>query len=181
MSSLILRNFTTRDLIIIAGLAGIGIAIKPLVSPLSKMISTPLMVPGGSFTGGLYMLWLVLAVLIVSKPGTGTLYGILQALVVMVIGLRGNQGLLTLVSYPLPGILVDVIYYFLRWPGWIVTHLILCSLANMAGALVVAVFLFHHPLPYIGIIAGMSLVSGCLGGAVSWGIYKSLAKYGLVT
>ena len=46
--SKVFRTFTTRDLIVIAGLAGIGLAIKPLVSPLSKMITSPLMIPGGS-------------------------------------------------------------------------------------------------------------------------------------
>ena len=181
MSGRIFQRFSTRDLIIIAGLAGIGIAIKPLVSPLSKLLSTPLMVPGGSFTGGLYMLWMVLAVLIVRKRGTGTLYGFLQALIVMAIGLRGNQGLLSLVSYTLPGILVDLACLLLRRPEWLSTHLILCALANMAGALVVAVLLFHHPLPFIAVILGMSFVSGCLGGALSYGIYKTIQKYGLLT
>ncbi|MBW6514426.1 MAG: ECF transporter S component [Candidatus Syntrophosphaera sp.] len=175
------KRFTTQDLIVIAALAGIGIAIKPIVSPLSKMISTPLMVPGGSFTGGLYMLWLVLAVLIVSKRGTGTIYGLLQALIIMVAGMRGNQGLLSIVSYTLPGIAVDLVYPVLRHPERLCTHLILCALANMTGALVVAVLLFRHPLPLVAIILGMSLLSGLLGGLVSHGIYKTLKHYELIT
>ena len=150
--SKVFRTFTTRDLIIIAGLAGIGLAIKPLVSPLSKMITSPLMIPGGSFTGGLYMLWMVLAVLIVDKFGTGIIYGILQALVVMVIGIRGNQGLLSLISYTLPGLLVDLVYLVISHPEKIWAQMLLCALSNMTGAIVVAIFVFHHPLPFILII-----------------------------
>ncbi|MFO8144602.1 MAG: ECF transporter S component [Candidatus Syntrophosphaera sp.] len=175
------KRFSTQDLIIIAGLAGIGIAIKPLVSPLSKMISMPLMVPGGSFVGGLYMLWLVLAVVIVAKPGAGTIYGFLQALIIMVVGIRGNQGVLTLISYTLPGIAVDLVYPLLRNPERFSTHVILCALANVTGALVVAILLFRHPLPFILIIVGMSAVSGILGGWISRGIHKTIKYYGLVT
>jgi len=138
------------------------------------------MVPGGSFTGGLYMLWLVLAVLIVSKLGTGTLYGLLQALIIMVIGVKGNQGLLSLISYTLPGIAVDGVFLLLRHPERISTHIILCALANMCGAGVVAVFLFHHPLPFVGVVLLMSMISGCLGGWVSHGIYKTLRHYEII-
>ena len=178
--SKVFRTFTTRDLIIIAGLAGIGLAIKPLVSPLSKMITSPLMIPGGSFTGGLYMLWMVLAVLIVDKFGTGIVYGLLQALVIMVIGIRGNQGLLSLVSYTFPGLLVDLVYLAIPHPERIWGQMLLCAFANMAGALIVAIFVFHHPLPFILIIEGMSMVSGIIGGWISWTIYKTIIYYELV-
>jgi len=178
--SKVFRTFTTRDLIIIAGLAGIGLAIKPLISPLSKMITSPLMIPGGSFTGGLYMLWMVLAVLIVDKFGTGIVYGLLQALVIMVIGIRGNQGLLSLVSYTFPGLLVDLVYLVMLHPERILGQMLLCALANMAGALIVAIFVFHHPLPFILIIEGMSMISGIIGGWISWTIYKTIIYYELV-
>ena len=178
--SKVFRTFTTRDLIIIAGLAGIGLAIKPLVSPLSKIITSPLMIPGGSFTGGLYMLWMVLAVLIVDKFGTGIIYGILQALVVMVIGIRGNQGLLSLISYTIPGLLVDLVYLVIPHPDKIWAQMLLCALSNMTGAIVVAIFVFHHPLPFILIIEGMSMVSGIIGGWISWAIYKTIKHYELV-
>lgn len=174
------KRFSTRDLIVIAVMAGIGLAIKPIVSPLSKMITMPLMVPGGSLVGGLYMLWLVLAVLIVRKPGTGFIFGLLQALVTLVIGVRGNQGLLTLLSYTLPGILADVIQLLVKDPTRLWPHLSICAVANIAGAMVVAVLLFHHPLPLLIIVTGMSLVSGLLGGWLSWNIYKSIKYYELI-
>ncbi|MCB5246749.1 MAG: ECF transporter S component [Candidatus Cloacimonetes bacterium] len=174
------KRFSTRDLIIIAVLAGIGLAIKPIVSPLSKMISMPLMVPGGSFTGGLYMLWLALAVLIVRKPGTGFIFGLLQALVTLVIGVRGNQGLLTLLSYTLPGILADAIRPLVKDSARLWPHLTLCAVANIAGAMVVAILLFHHPPLFLLIILGMSLVSGLLGGWIGWSIFKSLKHYELI-
>ncbi len=174
------KRFSTQDLIIIASLAGIGIAIKPVVSPLSKLISAPLMLPGGSFTGGFYMLWLVLAVLIVRKFGTGTVFGVLQALIVLVIGIRGNQGLLSLLSYSLPGIVVDLVNLLLKDRDNLFTHIVLCALANVSGALVVAVVLFRHPLPLTIGIAVLAMISGGMGGLVSYAIFKPLKKYGVI-
>lgn len=174
------KRFSTRDLIVIAVLAGIGLAVKPIVSPLSKMITMPLMVPGGSFTGGLYMLWLALAVLIVRKPGTGFIFGLLQALVTLVMGVRGNQGLLTLLSYTLPGILADLIQPLVKDPARLWPHLAICAGANIVGAMVVAIVLFRHPLPLLLIVLGMSLASGLMGGWISRSIYKQLNYYELV-
>jgi hypothetical protein len=50
----------------------------------------------------------------------------------------------------------------------------------MTGAIVVAIFVFHHPLPFILIIEGMSMVSGIIGGWISWAIYKTIKHYELV-
>lgn len=173
------KRFSTRDLIIIASLAGIGFAMKIIIGPLFKMITVPLMVPGGSLAGGFYMMWLVLAVLIVSKWGTGLIFGLLQALIALVLGTK-NQGLLSLISYTLPGLALDFVYPLLRHPDKLYTHIILCALANMLGAGVIAVFLFHHPLPAVAVVLGMALISGVVGGVVSYSVYKPLKQYGII-
>lgn len=175
-----LKKFSTRDLIVIASLAGIGFAMKLLIGPLFKMISIPLMVPGGSLAGGFYMMWLVLAVVIVSKRGSGTLFGFLQALIALVAGSK-NQGLLTVISYTLPGLALDLAFPSRLFPAArLHTHLIFCALANLIGAGVIAILLFHHPLPALAVVCGMALISGLLGGFVSWGIYQPLKQYKVI-
>ena len=52
----LLQKFTVRDLVLIAAMAALGIAIKPVVVPLAHLVSTPLMIPGGALAGGLYMM-----------------------------------------------------------------------------------------------------------------------------
>ncbi|MDI3503576.1 MAG: hypothetical protein PWP64_512 [Candidatus Cloacimonadota bacterium] len=169
-----LKRFKVQDLILIAAFAAIGIAIKPLVGPLSKMISTPLSIPGGSFAGGFYMMWLVLAVMIVDKSYTGTLFGVLQAIGVLIFGIAGNMGAISLITYTLPGIVVDIFYLMLGRKKHLFAHLLLCALANMSGALSAAILIFAHPpLILIG-IAALSVASGIVGGYLSYAIYKSL-------
>lgn len=62
-----LQRFSVRDLILIAAFAAVGIAIKHVVGPFFKMIYSPLGIPGGSFGGGFYLMWVVLAMLSVDK------------------------------------------------------------------------------------------------------------------
>jgi hypothetical protein len=176
----ILKSFGARDLIVIAALAAIGIAIKPVVGPIFKMISTPLGIPGGSFAGGFYMLWLVLAVLIVNKPYAGTLFGILQAIGVLIMGLAGNQGALSLITYTVPGIVVDVLYMLIGHRTRLFTHMVLCALAYLAGTMLSAWLFFNHPPLFMALIGALALGSGLIGGVLSCGLYKTLQNMRII-
>ena len=48
-----LKSFSVRELIVIAAMAALGVAIKPVVVPLVHLISAPLLSPGGALAGGL--------------------------------------------------------------------------------------------------------------------------------
>lgn len=174
------KKFSVKDLILIAALAAIGIAIKPIVGPIVKMVSTPLGIPGGSFAGGFYMMWLVLAVMMVGKGGSGTIFGILQAIGVMIFPFAGNQGAISLITYTIPGLLADLIFFLFLYRRHLVAHLVICALANVAGAVLSAVLIFRHPpLILIG-IACIALASGIVGGYLSYSIYISLKKMRII-
>jgi ABC-type thiamin/hydroxymethylpyrimidine transport system permease subunit len=72
------------------------------------------MIPGGSLAGGFYMMWMVLAMVIVQKPGTAILFGIVQALSVFVLGWFGSHGAFTLVTYTLPGVVAEGLAFLRR-------------------------------------------------------------------
>jgi len=149
---------------------------KPLINPITKLISTPLGIPGGSLAGGLYMLWLVLAVTIINKKLTGTAFGLLQAVLVLLIGMAGKMGAFSLISYTVPGILADLIMLAKPKPEKVLTHLLLCAVANLGGALVTALLLFHHPPLLIAFNASLALASGIAGGYLSYGIFQALIQ-----
>ena len=73
-------KFSVFDLIIIAMISALGIASKPVIVPLSHIITGPLMIPGGVVAGGFYMLWLVLGAGIVGKPGIEILLGVIHSM-----------------------------------------------------------------------------------------------------
>ena len=138
-----LDKFSVFDLIIIAMISTLGIASKPVIVPLSHIITGPLLIPGGVVAGGFYMLWLVLGAGIVGKPGTATLIGVVQALMVFGTGVFGSHGAMTLLSYTFPGFAVDLLLFLIR-------HRVCCPLcaflagvvANVSGSALVNIIYF---------------------------------------
>ena len=176
-----LQKFSVYDLLVIAILSAVGIAIKPVVVPLVHLVSGPLMIPGGSLAGGLYMLWMIIAYGIVGKPGTATLLGLVQALMVMFTGIIGSHGILSLFTYTMPGIAVDL---FLVLIG----HRICCrncaffagGIANLTGTACVNVVFFQVPGIYLLLVLSIAFLSGGIGGLLAWQLLKILKEYNLL-
>ncbi len=93
----LLDGFSVYELIIIALTASLGLATKPIIVPLTHLITGPLFIPGGSVAGGFYMMWLVLGASLVKKKGTATLIGITQGIIVMITGSFGTHGVLSII------------------------------------------------------------------------------------
>lgn len=176
-----LHRYTMFDLLVIAVMAALGIAIKPIVAPLGHMIATPLMIPSGALTGGLYMMWIVVAFGITGKYGTATLVAVVQALLVLFTGIVGSHGIMSLVSYTLPGIAVDVVLF-------IIGHRVCClpcaflagAVANLAGTYAVNAIFFSLPFYFLILVMAIALLSGGIGGIIAWQLLKVLRKYHVV-
>ncbi len=176
----ILNYFTVRDLILIAAMAALGVALKPVISPVVHLITTPLQIPGGSLAGGLYMMWIVVAMGLTGKRGTPTMVGLVQAILVMITGITGSHGAMSLVSYTLPGIVVDLALFIMR-------HRVCClpcsfvagMLANVTGTACTNMIFFNLPLIPLILSLIIAAFSGAIGGIISWGLLKSLKKFGI--
>ena len=173
------QKFTLHDLIVIACLSAIGLAIKPIISPMISMISGPLRMPGGSLSGGFYMMWLALARVIVNKPGSAFLFGLTQGMTVMLIGFFGSHGVFSLVSYSLPGLMVEIFVIFFRGQSLFVLCLY-SIVANLTGTVAVAVVMMQLPFFMLMISMLSSVLSGLMGGYFAEMVFKRLKKYGIV-
>lgn len=176
----LLKAFTVRELILIAAMAALGIAIKPIVVPLVHLISTPLMIPGGALAGGLYMMWLVMAFGLTGKRGSATLAGLIQALLVMITGVSGSHGVLSLVSYTLPGIVVDLGLLIMRHRACCLPCCFVAGiLANLTGTAVVNLVFYTLPTVPLLLSLAVAALSGGVGGLISWELLKALRKFGI--
>lgn len=175
-----LAKFTSRDLLYIAVMSALGLAIKPVVTPLVHLISAPLLIPGGSLAGGLYLLWMVLLICLVRKSGAALLMGIAQALVMVGLGYFGSHGAVSLISYTLPALVLEFVWLILHNPESPVTHVILCASANMTGAMIVAWLVMRLPLLPTLLSLTAAAVSGIIGGILSHKIYQELKQYRLI-
>jgi hypothetical protein len=175
-----LAKFSSRDLLYIAVMSALGLATKPIVTPLVHLISAPLLIPGGSLAGGLYLLWMVLLIFLVRKSGAALLMGITQAFVMVGLGYFGSHGAVSLLSYTLPAVILELAWLFFSNPDSPANHALLCASANITGALVVTQLVMRLPLLPTILSLVAAAISGIMGGILSWKIYLELKKYRLV-
>lgn len=176
-----LNRFSMFDLVIIALTAALGIAIKPIIVPLVHIITGPLYIPGGAAAGGFYMLWLVLGIGLTGKIGTGTLIGLIQALLVIITGAYGTHGAISIITYTIPGIMVDIGAKIARDRFFTATaFFILGLLANVSGTLLSSLAFFRLPLIPLLLSLSAASLSGGIGGLIAYRITKELRKTSII-
>ena len=173
-------KFSSQELLYIAVLAALGLAIKPIITPLVHIISVPLMVPGGSLSGGFYMMWLVLASILVKHHGAAFTVGFVQAIVVLSLGYFGNHGVVSLISYSLPGLAVEIVALIIKKRQTATFSIIACVIANLSGAIVVTILVMRLALVPLIISLVAASISGIIGGILSYSILKKLKTYGVI-
>ncbi|SCY52190.1 ECF transporter S component [Alkaliphilus peptidifermentans] len=176
-----LSRFSVFDLVVIAMMASLGIAIKPVVVPLAHIITGPLYIPGGVIAGGFYMLWLVLGAGLVGKRGTATLIALVQAIMVVAIGVFGTHGILSLITYLLPGVAVDLVLLITRHRGCCLGCCFLAGIAaNISGTFLVNIVFFQLPLVPLILSLSSAALSGGIGGIIAFNIIKQFKKFNVI-
>lgn len=171
------KKFTVFDLIIMAIVAAIGIAMKPVVVPLVHIITGPLFIPGGAIAGGFYMMWIVVGAGLVGKRGAATIIAVVQAVIVIAVGVIGTHGILSLITYVAPGVAIDILFLIIRQKGDNIFSCFFAGVAaNLAGTVLTNFAFFKLPfVPLMLTLAGGAL-SGGLGGLVAYAVIKSVRK-----
>lgn len=177
MNKGILSSFSVFNLIIIALVSSLGVATKPIVVPLVHIISGPLFIPGGAIAGGFYMFWIVLGAGFVNKSGTGTLIGIVQSILVIATGAMGTHGIMSLISYTLPGMAVDAIFLISTNKNHNILHYVFgCMAANVTGTLISNILFFRLPEVTVVLILSCAALSGAIGGIIASSIMNVIEK-----
>ena len=176
-----LNKFSVYNLIIIAVVSALGIATKPIVVPLVHVITGPLFIPGGAIAGGFYMFWIVLGAGIVKKTGTATLIGIVQGILVIAAGTMGTHGIMSIVSYTLPGIVADIVFLFSKNKKYNILHYVFgCLAANVTGTLISNLLFFRLPFVTVILILSAAALSGTVGGLIAYTITGSMEKMNIL-
>ena len=165
----------------VAAMAALGIAVKTVVAPIIHLASAPLLIHGGALAGGLYMMWLVIAAGITGKLGIATLTGLIQAILVTLTGIGGSHGLLSLISYTLPGLIIDLWLLISRHRiCCLPCSFISCILANICGTAAVNFIFFRLPLIPLLLSLAVAAFSGGVGGVISWHLLKALRRFDIL-
>ncbi len=163
-------------------MAAAGIAAKSVIVPLVHILTSSLFIPGGAVAGGLYMSFIVLAAGICRRPGGGLLTGFTQGIMVIIAGISGSHGIISLVTYSLPGLAVDLVFLLAWKKDFISLHFLLGGIAaNITGSLLVNAVFFNLPLIPLLFSIFLAAFSGGFGGIIAWQIYAKLKKSSLVS
>lgn len=172
-----LRKFSVYNLVIIAMMASLGIAVKPIVVSLSHLITGPLLIPGGALAGGFYMMWLILGAGLIGRTGTATLIGLIQAIMVIASGIFGSHGIFSLVTYTMPGVAVDSLLFLSKLePGDKMAMFLGGIAANVTGVVLSNVIFFRLPLIPFVLSLSIGALSGGLGGILAFMVAKRLER-----
>jgi ABC-type thiamin/hydroxymethylpyrimidine transport system permease subunit len=176
--------FSLHDLLLMAALAALGGVSSALASVVRAAAHAVIVLPGGfQFMAGIHVLWLVLAVGLVRKPGAATVTGILKGTVEL---LSGNpHGLLVLAYSLLAGLFVDAVWLTLGARD----HPISYAIAGGVGAtsnLLVLILVASIPIQgsvmlwIIPLIATAFLSGVFLAGLLGWCLLQALRSAGVV-
>ena len=175
-----IKRYSILEIIIIALMASLGLATKPIIVPITHMITGPLFIPGGAVAGGFYMMWIVLSASLINKKGAATLTALTQALIVMISGSFGSHGVISILTYSLPGIMIDL--YLIISRRMIINKVdffISGIIANLSGTYLSNLVFFRLPIIPLAISLLSASLSGGLGGILAYMIKNQLNKFGL--
>ncbi|HHW01268.1 MAG TPA: ECF transporter S component [Thermoanaerobacterales bacterium] len=173
-----IRRFSMFDLAVMALMSALGIATKPVIVPLAHIITGPLYIPGGVIAGGFYMMWIVLGTAIVHKKGAGTLIGLVQAILMLVLGVYGTHGALSLITYSLPGLAVDLAMLMAgKWAYEMAGLFLAGIMANLTGTFLSSLVFFRLPLIPLLLSLSAASLSGGLGGIIAFQMTRQLIKF----
>jgi energy-coupling factor transport system substrate-specific component len=175
--------FSTKDLLFIAGFSAIGGLASTYLNMIGDFFQSVLGFAGTTqWAAGIHILWILLAVGIVNKPGTAVLTGILKGLVELLSG--NTHGVLVLIVDVVAGLIVELVF-FLPVLSKYMKNILAGALAAMSNVFVFQIFA-SVPADSLAFwsmlaVAGVALLSGIIfGGMLSQLVLKNLAKSGVI-
>jgi len=176
-------HFSTRDLLTMAVLAGMGAAASVLVGQVGRALMGLTGRAGGlQFLAGLHVLWPVLAAVLVRRAGAAACTGLLKGAAEMLAG--SSHGLLVVAVSAVSGLIVDgtvLVAGGRRGP------IALAVAGALAAGSNVPLFQFFASAPrhrmVFGVVVGLSCVAAAsgavLGGLLGWSLGGALERLGL--
>ena len=164
--------FTTRDLLIMAVLAALGGVASTYINALGDAVEAFLGFPGATqWAAGLHVIWIVLAIAITGKPGTGVAIGALKGAVELMSG--NSHGIIVLLVDLVAGLLVDFGFLLFKNKKSLFPYLVAGSLASGSNVLVFQIF---ATLPE-NIVAASAILILFLAALVSGVVFAGLVPY----
>jgi len=166
-----MKSYPLRTIVFLALCCDLGLFSKRLISPAANLITDALHIPGGIGTS-FSLMFLVIAVTLVPKPGCAAIMGAVQSALALGLGMVGSMGALSPLGYILPGALIDLLAWAARRGRLPVAGrmLLLNSAAGVCAALTANWIVFRlwgiALLLYVCVAATSGALCGLLGAQI---------------
>jgi len=183
MSSQKSEFFTLHELLVMAALAALGGVSSSALSWVRAALGSLIPFPGAmQCTAGLHVLWLVLAMGLIRKPGTATVCGLIKGAIEL---LTGNpHGLLVLLYSGLGGVSVDVVWMLVRGRHHPLAYALAGGFGTASNVLVLKFVGSLHGSGLVNaallVLAAVAFVSGVVfAGLLGWWLLGALCRAGV--
>ena len=137
------------------------------------MITDSLHVPGGIGTS-FSLMFLVIGAALTDTFGSGLLMGVLQSGIALALGSVGTLGLLSLIGYIVPGMVIDLVFLLLRNAKKGIAIMAACMIAPLTASLISNVLTFQLRGAALLLYAAVSVSSGAVCGLIAVPLYRRL-------
>lgn len=120
----------------------LSLVTKRLISPLTNFLTDLIRIPGGGAATAFSLMFLAIGTAGMRWRWATTAAGFVQALIALALGMSAYQGAFALVTYTLPGLVIDLVRAV--YPHRSMTYFVLaCGAANTAGAALTNLLVFR--------------------------------------
>lgn len=148
-----------RHLTFLAICIALSLVTKRVISPVTNLLTDLIRIPGGGAATAFSLMFLLVGTSGLNWRWATTAAAFIQSLVALSLGMSSYQGLFAVLTYSLPGLVIDL--FRMLWPRRDKTYFSLaCAAANTAGALLTNILVFR--LKGIAFLLWM-LVAGSVG------------------
>lgn len=164
-----------RHLIFLAICVALSLVTKRVISPITNLLTDFIRIPGGGAATAFSLMFLVVGTGGLQWSWAGTAAGFIQSLIALSMGMSAYQGAFAILTYTLPGAVIDLLrrFYPRRDKAF---FLLSCAAANTAGALLTNLLVFR--LEGITFLLWMLIacVVGLLGGFLGELIFRRMVR-----
>lgn len=169
------QKVSLNHLAFLAICVALSLVTKRVISPITNLLTDFLRIPGGGAATAFSLMFLVIGTSRLQWSWATSAAGFIQSLLALSMGMSAYQGAFALVTYTVPGVVIDLLRKF--YPHRNKTYFSLaCAAANTAGALLTNLLVFKLEgvafLLWMLIACVIGLGGGFLGGMIFGRIEK---------
>ena len=171
-----MKRPTTMQLVIMAFCVILGLITKRIISPVTNVLTDFFRIPGGSAAAGFSLAFLVIGrELVPGFRGAATMMGLIQGILALMLGFSGYQGALAILTYTLPGLVIDLTAHVMKKRD-LIYFMSASVLACIGSALLTSALVFHLAGVLLLMWLLMAACSGLAGGLCAMLLHYRIQK-----